>query len=268
MAAIPSTDSITASVIRSAMETVCFEMATYVSRTATTPILNQSNERNATILDQHGRLAALSVGIPQFMLSSTLPVRLAIEFFEDDLRSGRRDRGERPLPRRRPPAGLQRVQPGVRRRRGAGAVRLHPVPPRRHRRRDGRGVQRLRQGHLERGHPLPDPQDHRRRHGAAGRRPDDAGQQPVGRLRRRSPLPGGRGPARGRAAARRSSTTTAPTWCARPWTGRSPMPAGASPRRSPPGPTGPTRPTSTSMPTRQGTATSTSMWRSPSPGTG
>ena len=64
------TDSITASVIRSAMETVCFEMATYVSRTATTPILNQSNERNATILDQEGRLAALSVGIPQFMLSS------------------------------------------------------------------------------------------------------------------------------------------------------------------------------------------------------
>ena len=74
------TDSITASVIRSAMETVCFEMATYVSRTATTPILNQSNERNATILDQQGRLSALSVGIPQFMLSSTLPVRMAIEF--------------------------------------------------------------------------------------------------------------------------------------------------------------------------------------------
>ncbi|MGP0032484.1 MAG: hydantoinase B/oxoprolinase family protein [Acidimicrobiales bacterium] len=88
MAAIPSTDSITASVIRSSMETVCFEMATYVSRTATTPILNQSNERNATIMDQHGRLASLSVGIPQFMLSSTLPVRLAIDFFEDDLRPG------------------------------------------------------------------------------------------------------------------------------------------------------------------------------------
>src|SRR5580704_4367597 len=68
-------DPITAEVIRSAMETVCFEMATFVSRTATTPILNQSNERNATILDAEGRLAALSVGIPQFMLSSTLPVR-------------------------------------------------------------------------------------------------------------------------------------------------------------------------------------------------
>ncbi len=57
-------DVVTAEVIRSAMETICFEMATYVSRTATTPILNQSNERNATILDGQGRLAALSVGIP------------------------------------------------------------------------------------------------------------------------------------------------------------------------------------------------------------
>ena len=81
-------DPITAEVIRSAMETVCFEMATFVSRTATTPILNQSNERNATILDARGRLAALSVGIPQFMLSSTLPVRYALEYMGDDLRPG------------------------------------------------------------------------------------------------------------------------------------------------------------------------------------
>jgi N-methylhydantoinase B len=81
-------DAVTAEVIRSAMETVCFEMATFVSRTATTPILNQSNERNATILDATGRLAALSVGIPQFMLSSTLPVRMAIDFFGDELYPG------------------------------------------------------------------------------------------------------------------------------------------------------------------------------------
>ena len=81
-------DSVTAEVVRSAMETVCFEMATYVSRTATTPILNQSNERNATILDHTGRLAALSVGIPQFMLTSTLPVRFALEFFGDELYPG------------------------------------------------------------------------------------------------------------------------------------------------------------------------------------
>ena len=83
-----SIDLVTAEVIRSAMETICFEMATYVSRTATTPILNQSNERNATILDARGRLAALSVGVPQFMLSSTLPVRFALEFFGDELKAG------------------------------------------------------------------------------------------------------------------------------------------------------------------------------------
>jgi N-methylhydantoinase B len=77
----PTVDPVTAEVVRGAMETVCFEMATYVSRTATTPILNQSNERNATVLDAKGRLAALSVGIPQFMLTSTLPVRFALEFF-------------------------------------------------------------------------------------------------------------------------------------------------------------------------------------------
>ncbi len=84
-----SADPVTAEVIRGAMETVCFEMATYVSRTATTPILNQTNERNATILDAKGRLAALSVGIPQFMLTSTLPVRFALEFFgADDFHEG------------------------------------------------------------------------------------------------------------------------------------------------------------------------------------
>jgi N-methylhydantoinase B len=40
-------DPVTAEVLRGAMETVCYEMAMFVSRTATTPILNQSNERNA-----------------------------------------------------------------------------------------------------------------------------------------------------------------------------------------------------------------------------
>jgi len=85
----PTVDPVTAEVIRGTMETVCFEMATYVSRTATTPILNQSNERNATILDAQGRLAALSVGIPQFMLTSTLPVRFALEFLGvDEFREG------------------------------------------------------------------------------------------------------------------------------------------------------------------------------------
>ena len=77
----PDFDPVTAEVIRGAMETVAFEMATHVSLTAKTPILNQSNERNATILDGRGRLAALSVGIPQFMLSSRGPVRFALDFF-------------------------------------------------------------------------------------------------------------------------------------------------------------------------------------------
>ncbi|HSP97070.1 MAG TPA: hydantoinase B/oxoprolinase family protein [Candidatus Dormibacteraeota bacterium] len=80
----PPVDAVTAEIIRGCMETICYEMATHVSLTATTPILNQSNERNATILDGRGALAALSVGIPQFMLSSTLPVRFALEFFGAD----------------------------------------------------------------------------------------------------------------------------------------------------------------------------------------
>src|SRR6516225_6357935 len=83
-----SLDPVTAEVIRGALETVAFEMATHVSLTATTPILNQSNERNATILDGRGRLAALSVGIPQFMLSATLPVRFCLEYLEGDLFPG------------------------------------------------------------------------------------------------------------------------------------------------------------------------------------
>src|ERR1044071_8666454 len=84
-----SGDPLTAQGVRGAMETVCWEMATYVSRTATTPILNQSNERNGSILDAKGRLAALSVGIPQFMLSSALPIRFALEYLGvDEFRPG------------------------------------------------------------------------------------------------------------------------------------------------------------------------------------
>jgi N-methylhydantoinase B len=79
-----SADPVTTEIVLGAFETICYEMATHVSLTATTPILNQSNERNATILDATGQLAALSVGIPQFMLSSTLPVRFAVEFFGPD----------------------------------------------------------------------------------------------------------------------------------------------------------------------------------------
>ena len=83
-------DPIAAEVIRGAMETVAYEMATHVSLTAKTPIINQSNERNATVLDGRGRLAALSVGVPQFMLSSRGPIRFALDFFAEEggLRDG------------------------------------------------------------------------------------------------------------------------------------------------------------------------------------
>lgn len=81
-------DPVTAELVRGVMETVCFEMAEYVSRTATTPILNQSNERNASLLDRNGRLAAVSVGVPQLMLSSSLPVRFVLDTFADELRPG------------------------------------------------------------------------------------------------------------------------------------------------------------------------------------
>src|SRR4030095_10198518 len=54
---------VTSEIILGAFETICYEMATHVSLTATTPILNQSNERNATILEPTGHLAASSLGI-------------------------------------------------------------------------------------------------------------------------------------------------------------------------------------------------------------
>ena len=53
-------DPVSAEVIRSAMETVCFEAATHLGRAASSPIINSSNERNASIIDAHGRLAAVA----------------------------------------------------------------------------------------------------------------------------------------------------------------------------------------------------------------
>jgi len=57
-------DPVTAGIIRGAMETICFESATHLGRSATSPIINQSNERNACIVDAHGRLASGSIGTP------------------------------------------------------------------------------------------------------------------------------------------------------------------------------------------------------------
>src|SRR5438105_13341010 len=81
-------DPITAEVIRGALETNAFEMAIHVSRTATTPILNRSNERNATIMAWKGRLAALTVGIPRFVMSTMVTIKLRLMFFVNDWLKG------------------------------------------------------------------------------------------------------------------------------------------------------------------------------------
>ena len=74
-------DAVTASIIRGAMETVCFEAATHLGRAASSPIINSSNERNAAIIDAHGRLAACSIGTPHLTFVSQLTVRYGIEMF-------------------------------------------------------------------------------------------------------------------------------------------------------------------------------------------
>src|ERR1700761_431820 len=77
-------DPVTAGIIRGALETTCFEVCTHVSRTATSSMINQSNERNAAIIDAHGRIAGLSIGIPQLMVVSAMPVRYAMELQDRD----------------------------------------------------------------------------------------------------------------------------------------------------------------------------------------
>ena len=42
-------DPVTAGIIRGAFETVCFEAATHLGRAASSPIINQSNERNGSV---------------------------------------------------------------------------------------------------------------------------------------------------------------------------------------------------------------------------
>jgi N-methylhydantoinase B len=73
-------DAVTAEIIRGAMETICHEVSAYASLAAASPILHPSGERNATILDARGRLAAQWVAEPRFLLASTLPVRFALDF--------------------------------------------------------------------------------------------------------------------------------------------------------------------------------------------
>ncbi len=71
-------DPVTADIIRGAFETVCFEAATHLGRAASSPIINQSNERNAAIVDSHGRLAMGAIGTPHLTFVSQLTVRYGL----------------------------------------------------------------------------------------------------------------------------------------------------------------------------------------------
>jgi len=77
-------DPVTAGIIRGAFETICYEVATHLGRSASSAIINQSNERNGSILDGHGRLAGISVGIPQLLFISPMCVRYGLEHIEED----------------------------------------------------------------------------------------------------------------------------------------------------------------------------------------
>jgi N-methylhydantoinase B len=70
-----SIDPVTADIIRGAFETVCFESATYLGRAASSPIINQSNERNAAIVDAQGRLAMGAVGTPHLTFVNPMATR-------------------------------------------------------------------------------------------------------------------------------------------------------------------------------------------------
>jgi N-methylhydantoinase B len=70
-----SVDPVTADIIRGAFETVCFEAVTHLGRAASSPIINQSNERNAAIVDANGRLAIGAIGTPHLTFANQMMVR-------------------------------------------------------------------------------------------------------------------------------------------------------------------------------------------------
>ncbi len=76
-------DPVTASIIRGALETICFEAATFLGRAASSPIINQSNERNASIIDANGRLAVGSIGTPHLTFVTQLTVRYGLDHFRN-----------------------------------------------------------------------------------------------------------------------------------------------------------------------------------------
>jgi len=77
-------DPVTAGIIRGAFETICYEVATHLGRSASSAIINQSNERNGSIIDGQGRLAGISVGIPQLLFISPMAVRWGLEHCAED----------------------------------------------------------------------------------------------------------------------------------------------------------------------------------------
>lgn len=78
-----SIDPVTADIIRGAFETVCFEAATHLGRAASSPIINQSNERNAAIVDANGRLAMGAIGTPQLTFVNQMMVCWGLMNFEE-----------------------------------------------------------------------------------------------------------------------------------------------------------------------------------------
>lgn len=76
-------DSVTASIIRGALETICFEACTHLGRAASSPIINQSNERNSSVIDSNGRLVVGSVGTPHLTFVSQLTARYGLLHYDD-----------------------------------------------------------------------------------------------------------------------------------------------------------------------------------------
>jgi N-methylhydantoinase B len=82
MATSATIDPVTADIIRGAFETVCFEAATHLGRAASSPIINQSNERNAAIVDANGRLAMGAIGTPHLTFVNPMMVRWGLMNFD------------------------------------------------------------------------------------------------------------------------------------------------------------------------------------------
>lgn len=76
-------DSVSADIIRGAMETICIEAATHLGRAASSAIINQSNERNGAIVDGHGRLAGAAIGTPHLSFVTQMEVAYGLMRYQD-----------------------------------------------------------------------------------------------------------------------------------------------------------------------------------------